>query len=170
MINHKIYHSVNKRRKKFCYQRYLQYYRYRLMRLRENPQKLAKGLAIGVFAGCFPLFGLQMIFAILLAFIWQGNKFTALMGTWISNPFTYVPIFLLNFKVGKLIINTIADETILNDISFNWDSWQSLANAGLEIISVLFVGSFLVGTTVGIATYYVSLKMLKTSQKKLNKQ
>jgi len=170
MINHKIYPSVYKGKKKHWYNRYLHYYRYRLMRLQGNPYKLARGFAVAVFAGCFPLFGLQMILAILLAVVWRGNKFAAVTGTWISNPFTYVPIFWFNFKLGKFILHSGGDETAINQIEFNWDSWQNLAGAGLEILTTLFVGSFLVGIIVGILTYSLSLKMLKSRKKELKKQ
>ena len=48
----------------------------------------AKGLAIGVFSGCFPFFGFQTLIGIFFAKIAKGNIVLAAIGTWISNPFT----------------------------------------------------------------------------------
>jgi uncharacterized protein (DUF2062 family) len=153
--------QLYRRKKRPWYQRHLQYYRWRLMRLRERPEKLAKGFAVGTFAGCFPFFGLQMVMAIVLAIIIRGNKLAAMMGTWISNPFTYVPIFWFNFEVGQLILHLGISDFQPSQIEFNWHSWQSLANAGLEIIFTLLVGSFAVGVVIGCLFYYLILIILK---------
>lgn len=166
MTEKQFYSLIHSRKKRGWYERYWQYYKWRLMRLREHPQKLARGLAVGTFAGCFPLFGLQMIIAVLLAVIFRGNKFTAMMGTWISNPFTYVPIFWFNFQVGKLILHSAVDDFSPQQIEFNWDSWQQLANASLDIIVALFIGSFLVGVVISFLAYFISLKLLKNQHKK----
>ena len=48
----------------------------------------AKGLAIGVFSGCFPFFGFQTLMGVFFAKIAKGNIVLAAIGTWISNPFT----------------------------------------------------------------------------------
>lgn len=165
MYNEQLYSFAYRRKKRSWYQRYLQYYRWRLMRLRERPEKLAKGFAVGAFAGCFPLFGLQMIMAILLAVIVRGNKFAAMMGTWISNPFTYVPIFWFNFEVGQLILHLSINDVKPSKIEFNWNSWQSLADAGLEIIFTLLVGSFAVGIVVSFLVYYLILILLKNKHR-----
>ena len=56
----------------------------------------AKGLAIGVFSGCFPFFGFQTLMGVFFAKIAKGNIVLAAIGTWISNPFTYIPLYYFN--------------------------------------------------------------------------
>ena len=73
----------------------------KLRRLRGKPVFVAKGLAVGVFAGCFPFFGIQSLLGILLATLCRGSKVAALAATWISNPLTYVPLYVFNYKIGK---------------------------------------------------------------------
>ena len=46
----------------------------------------AKGVAVGVFCGCFPCFGFQTLLGLFLARVAKGNLFLAAIGTWISNP------------------------------------------------------------------------------------
>jgi uncharacterized protein (DUF2062 family) len=70
------------------WQRYLHYYKIRLLRLRGHPRAIARGLAFGTFAGFFPLFGLPIIIALVLATLFRGNRIAAIAATWISNPFT----------------------------------------------------------------------------------
>ena len=55
-----------------------------------TPGQRARGLAAGVFAGCFPLFGFQTFLGVLFANLLRGNTFLAVVGTWISNPMTYL--------------------------------------------------------------------------------
>ena len=71
-----------------------------------NPFFNAKGLAIGVFSGCFPFFGFQTLLGIFFAKLVKGNIFLAAVGTWISNPFTYIPLYYFNYKVGSFFFNT----------------------------------------------------------------
>lgn len=150
------------KRKKSSLQRYWHYYRLRLLRLKENPQKIARGFAVGVFVGCFPLIGLQFIMAIILAFIVKGNKFTAIIGTWISNPLTYVPLFLFNFKVGKLIVNIFIPD---NQMEFNWDSLKQINDLGAQITITLLLGSSIVAIIFSFISYYLILNLLKKGKK-----
>ncbi len=62
----------------------------------------AKGLAIGVFSGCFPFFGFQTLIGVFFAKLAKGNIVLAAIGTWVSNPFTYIPLYYFNYKVGSI--------------------------------------------------------------------
>ena len=124
-----------------------------------TPYFKAKGTAAGVFSGCFPFFGFQTLLGIFLARIIRGNLALAALGTWISNPFTYIPLYLLNFKIGTFLLND--DKNILIQPSLiKEDFW----NQGWFIISRLILGSCVIGLIFGFIsgtlTYYV-LKSLK---------
>ena len=62
----------------------------------------AKGAALGVFSGCFPFFGFQTLLGVFLAKLAKGNIFLAVIGTWISNPLTYIPLYYFNYQVGSI--------------------------------------------------------------------
>jgi hypothetical protein len=158
MIRNRCDQKLKKRRKSRSINRYWHYYRLRLLRLKEDPQKIARGFAAGVFAGCFPLIGLQFVMAIIFAFIVKGNKFMAVVGTWISNPFTYVPLFLFNFQVGKLIVNIFIPN---NAMEFKWDSLKQISDLGAEITATLLLGSTIVGFCFCFIAYYLILQLLK---------
>ncbi|MDJ0846725.1 DUF2062 domain-containing protein [Crocosphaera sp.] len=135
------------------------YFYLRFLRLRGTPGYISRGLACGVFAGCFPLFGLQTIIGVLLAVLFRGHKLTAAAGTWISNPLTYVPIFAFNYKVGELLLGFGVGEThvIFPD---NWQSWSELKESGLVFLITLFSGCLLVGAIASILTYFLSFRFV----------
>lgn len=139
---------------KQSWRRRIQYYYWRLVRLRGKPEALARGLACGVFAGLFPFFGSQTLLAILLAFLFRGNKILALVGPWISNPFTSVPIYAFNFYIGKWLLN---DHT---PTEINWHSWEDIKELGVEIIWPLFVGCVVVGLVCAIVSYFLGLQLI----------
>ena len=74
-----------------------------------SPLFNAKGIAVGVFCGCFPFFGFQTLLGLFLARVAKGNLFLAAIGTWISNPFTYVPLYFFNYKVGSFLLKNSPD-------------------------------------------------------------
>lgn len=145
--------------------RYLRYFKWRLLRIKEHPQRLARGLAVGVFAGCLPLMGLQFAISIFLAFIFRGNKFSALAGTFISNPFTYVPLFLFNFQVGKFLIGLFTDN---RQLDFQWNSVDDWRSEGSEIAATLLFGSVVVGLFSAIIAYYGLLYFLHRWRRQSN--
>jgi len=69
-----------------------------------SPGHRARGLAAGVFTGCLPFFGLQIVLGVALAATIRGNRILAAAGTWISNPLTTLPICWLNYQLGVLLI------------------------------------------------------------------
>ncbi len=110
-----------------------------------SPSFNAKGLAFGVFSGCFPLFGLQTLIGVFLAQIGRGNIVLAALGTWVSNPFTYLPLYFFNYKLGELLLpnpkNIIIDPGLIKE-----DFW----NQGWFYTSRLVLGSSLVGLILGL--------------------
>ncbi|AFZ48113.1 Protein of unknown function DUF2062 [Cyanobacterium stanieri PCC 7202] len=168
-IQQKLYFPLKKRKKTSWIKRYYKYFIWRIRHLQEQPKAIARGFAIGVFTGSFPFFGLQMIVALLLAIILKANKVTAMMGTWISNPFTYVPIFLFNYQIGTFILEKIFHIKLNYLDEFDSESWQNLADSGLEITITLLIGSFFVGLILSIIAYYFILIITKKENKTLQK-
>ena len=100
----------------------------------------AKGLAIGVFSGCFPFFGFQTLIGVFFAKLVRGNIYLAALGTWISNPFTYVPLYYFNYKVGSFFLNNTSDNIIQNKLVVD-DLWKQGSLFSLSLL----LGSSCVG-------------------------
>lgn len=147
-----IYRSKRSHRKKRSKLRRIARYIYiRFIRLRSHPRAIAKGLAAGVFAGSYPLFGLQTFIGVAIAAAVGGNKLIAAAGTWISNPFTYVPIYAFNYQIGRWVLRQPADMSLTGRSPEEW------MNLGVDITVALMVGSTVVGIILAIISYYSGL-------------
>ena len=123
-----------------------------------SPSQRALGLGVGIFSGCFPFFGLQTFMGIFLAKLFKANTLIAALGTWISNPFTYVPLYFFNYRVGSFLLNR--ENNILD---FSHITVEQLWFQGWYLSSRLLMGSIVVGLLTGffgaLFLYYI-LKQL----------
>ena len=110
-----------------------------------SPFQRALGFGVGIFSGCFPFFGLQTLMGVFIAKIFKGNSILAAVGTWISNPFTYVPLYYFNYRVGSLLLNT---DKVIVDVSHI--TTNKLWSQGWYLSSRLLMGSICVGLLTGI--------------------
>lgn len=111
-----------------------------------SPGQRARGLAAGIFCGCFPFFGLQTLLGVALASLVRGNHLLAAAGTWISNPLTYVPLYWFNYRLGAWLIGP----------GQGWPGLEALQSAelaslGWSVASRLLLGSSLVGLVSALA-------------------
>lgn len=135
--------------------RQLRYWYLRLLRLQGSPQYLARGIASGVFSGCFPLFGLQIIIGVAIATVIRGNRIMAAAATWVSNPFTYVPLFAFNYQVGDRLLG----RQPINGFS-DLNSFKTWMDMGAEVSSRLMLGSAVVGLGAALGSYYGGIFLL----------
>ncbi len=143
-------------KKPLSWQRGSRYLYLRLIRLKSTPGAIARGLAVGVFAGFFPIFGFQTIAAVLLAIPFRGNKLVAAAGTWISNPFTYVPIYLFNFQVGQWLLGR-AGQGGLATARAVFEADQNWLQLGSDVVTTLFTGCAFTGGIAAVIAYGVGL-------------
>ena len=123
----------------------------------------AKGVAIGVFCGCFPFFGFQTLLGLFLARVAKGNLFLAAIGTWISNPFTYIPLYFFNYKVGSFLIKNSSDIIFDKNLIIE-ELWKQGTVFSLRLI----LGSALVGLLFGsISGVIVFLLYLRKTKKRV---
>ncbi len=126
-----------------------------------TPAERARGIAVGIFSGCFPFFGFQSLIGICLASLVRGHHLLAAMGTWISNPFTYIPLYLFNYKVGAFLLG---QDSTLNNLSQL--SQKQMWNEGLLISNRILLGSFIVGLSSGLFMGCISYMLFKKLHKK----
>ena len=127
-----------------------------------SPSQRALGFGVGIFSGCFPFFGLQTLMGVFLAKIFKGNSILAAVGTWISNPFTYVPLYYFNYRVGSLVLNIDKKIVDVTHITIN-----QLWSQGWYLSSRLLMGSICVGLITGFIgglCLYFPLKKLSNKR------
>lgn len=74
-------------------------------------RKVAMAVAVGMFAGLMPG-PTQMLAAAALALLLRINLPIAMMCTLYTNPFTYLPLYLLAYELGKLLLG-VSDGAVL---------------------------------------------------------
>ena len=124
-----------------------------------SPSQRALGFGLGIFCGCFPFFGLQTLMGIFLAKIFKGNSILATVGTWISNPFTYVPLYYFNYRIGSLLI----PNSEKNIVDFSRITTNELWSQGWYLSFRLIIGSTFVGlvtSIIGGLCLYILLRKL----------
>ena len=112
-----------------------------VLRQEGTPGERARGLAVGIFSGCFPLFGFQIVLGILLSTLVKGNRLLAASGTWISNPMTYLPLFWFNYNVGCFFLGSIP-----GDGNYGAINASILWNKSYLFLIRIFFGSTIVGS------------------------
>jgi len=135
------------------WKRLMRYLYIRFLRMQGSSAAIARGLAAGAFAGSFPLLGFQTLIGIAIAALFRGNKVMAAVGTWISNPLTYVPLMALNFHIGRWLLR-LPNDTVLPTSVSGLSAWMEL---GMSVAAALMVGSALVGLVAAVIAYYLGL-------------
>ncbi len=148
-----------------------------VLHLDEEPSRLAAGMAVGVFVGLTPFYGLHTLLALAVAFVFRLNKAATVTGAWINLPWFAPFIYGFCLTLGQAILS--------GDFSrFSWTSMGALAegagaylrasprehagalwHAVWDMLFVaskpLFVGTTLVGVVLAIATYFVTLEAVR---------
>ena len=97
--------------------------------------------------------------ALALAMLLKGNKFMALLGTWIGNPFTFSFIAYLDYKTGLWILGR-AQGTI-KPLSLNP---SHILETGWNILFPMTIGGFLIGGLAATLAYFISNPMVRRIQ------
>jgi hypothetical protein len=145
--------------------RKLRYFYLRFIRLKATPEHLARGFAIGVFWGMFPLPGVQMLTAIVTAAVLRGSKVAAIAGTWLGNPLTTLPLTALNFHVGQTLLGrtwTAPPQEI-----YTVDGFLQLGRAA---IGAYLVGCLTTGIVGGLGSYILGIPLVTFFQKRASEQ
>src|SRR4030067_3236607 len=87
-----------------------------IFQAKESPHRIAMSFALGVFWGMSPLLGIHTIGAFFTAWLLGLNRFVAVVGVYITNPWTIVPIYYFSLWFGAKLIG-------LNQFLPEWD-WK----------------------------------------------
>jgi hypothetical protein len=81
---------------------------------------VALGVAIGLVTGLIPG-PVQMLAAAIIAIPLRANIPAALFTTFYTNPFTFVPLYILAYNVGRLVTGDSAPLVMPPDLAWNWE-------------------------------------------------
>jgi uncharacterized protein (DUF2062 family) len=121
-----------------------------------NRDSVAGAVAIGLFAGLVPG-PLQMLAALILAVPLHRNLPVALLLTLYTNPFTIVPLYLLAYGYGSLLLGGGEDRAQIEPFQMDWGDWigsmDRLLDWTLALGAPLAVGLVALGLTLAALGY-----------------
>lgn len=162
-----------------------QYVKHRVQRLPDKPERIARGIAAGVFTVFTPFYGFHFLTAALCAKLIRGNIIAALLGTFVGNPLTYVPIAAISLQTGHFLMgdrrglspeehHTVGARfaeaymalkhnfiAIFTDDRMNW-YW--LAKFYHEVFLPYMIGGIIPGIIAGGIAFYISLPLIRAYQ------
>lgn len=148
-----------------------------VLHLDESPARLAAGMAVGVFIGVTPFYGLHTLLALLAAYALRLNKAATITGAWINLPWFAPFVYGFCLKLGEALLS--------GDFSvFSWSNLSGLAGTAGHYLRAsprehagtlwqvvwdmlfvaskpLFVGTTLVGGVLAAVTYFVTLEAVR---------
>jgi uncharacterized protein (DUF2062 family) len=138
------------------FKHYIREFVARVKNLKGDPHYVAKGMAIGVFISITPTIPFHTVLAVTLAFILRGSKAAAVLGVWFSNPLT-APIFYWGcYKAGMYLLGISAPFDV------KYESILELINLGMDVTIAMIAGGIILGILPGIASYFITRKIIVT--------
>jgi len=125
-----------------------------------NRRTVARGVAAGLLAGFIPL-PIQILSAAIFAFLFRGNFPIAFITTLITNPFTFIPITILIYKVGVFITqgNGVNGMPQIDELEFHWENitliWQETFRWLMALGKSYFVGLAAVSIGSSVIGYFL---------------
>jgi uncharacterized protein len=99
------------------------------------------GLWVGLFIGLIPV-PAHTLLAAIGALLLRVNVPVAIAATWVTNPFTFVPIYYFGYQIGAALLN-VPPEVMPDTFSFDWvleeidQHWKPLMlGTGIMALSV----------------------------------
>ena len=108
-------------------------------------RSVARGVAIGLVTGLIPG-PLQMLLAVVIAIPLRANVIVACATTLYTNPFTFIPLYILAYTIGALVTGEPVRNVIPPALSVPWlEFWK--------VVPVLFDWMVSLGSTllIGLA-------------------
>jgi len=113
-----------------------------------NRSSVCRSFFIGLFWMAIPIPS-QMITAALSAILFRANLPISIALVWLSNPFTMPPIFYFNYIIGSWFLGNSPIDAIVFELSWNW-----IIHTLGELWLPLYLGSVIVGITIGTLGYF----------------
>lgn len=152
---------------------------HRLRRLPDQPHRIARGMAAGVFLSFTPLHGFHFIVAAVLCLAIRGNVLAAFLGTFAGNPLTTPFIALGAVGLGRTLLGLPGDmspqvifrefahatadvwHNVLSAFGPGPTSWSGLSEFWNEIFVPYAVGGVVLGGIAAVIAYHLTIPVVR---------
>lgn len=126
--------------------------------IQESPQRIAGAFALGVFIGMSPLLGAHTILGIACAWLLKLNRLVTLVGVYVTNPWTIVPIYTFGTWMGARLLGM---DHILPVIDWAHISLSALLKDFRPLLMPFIIGNTLLGLFSAAVSYVIIFKSVK---------
>jgi uncharacterized protein len=152
--------------------RWLHQHSLKLLAIRDTPEAIAGGVAIGIFFGFTPLFGLKTVLTILLAWLTRSNLIAAVIASAAHDiilPLMPV-IFRWEYDVGFWLMSQPhhfpPPLTKLHWEGHPWRDWRTFFTVGKPLL----VGSVVCSAPFALLSYVFTQRLVARHQRKKRPQ
>jgi len=147
------------------------YIKNRLIRLSDTTHSIALGLSIGLGVSFTPLLGTHFIQAGIIAWFLRANVFSAMMGTFVGNPWTFPFIWWGGLSLGKFLFGILGIEgagELPEKLSMSLVAHMMMSEPMTLFLPWMLGGYILVFATIPFSypVYYIFIKQAKAVRAK----
>ncbi|HKI68109.1 MAG TPA: DUF2062 domain-containing protein, partial [Verrucomicrobiae bacterium] len=134
----------------------------KLLAIRDTPEAIASGVAIGIFFGFTPLFGLKTLLSLFLAWLTRSNLIAAVIAVTLHDLlFPFMPfIYRMEYDVGYWLLSNPHHLPVklrhMNWADFQWRSWTTFLTVGKPWL----LGSVVCALPAAALAYVMSKKIV----------
>jgi uncharacterized protein (DUF2062 family) len=148
--------------------RWLHEHSLKLLAIRDTPEAIAGGVAIGVFFGFTPLFGVKTLCAIFFAWLTRSNIIAAVLaGTLHDLVLPIMPaIFLWEYNVGYWILNQEWPRGLprVHLAPHEWRNWWKVLTS--DVGRPMLLGSITFAAPLAVVFYFITKKAVARHHRK----
>lgn len=119
---------------------------------------MATAFAVGIFIGMSPLLGIHTILGLLAAWLFRLNRVITLVGVFVTNPWTIVPIYSFGTWCGARMLGM---DTILPRIDWAHISLLGFLDEFRPLLLPFLVGTTVLGFVAAVAGYFFIYRAAK---------
>ncbi len=113
-----------------------------------NRRSISGGLSLGVFIAFTPTIPLQMLLSALGAIWIRVNLPIAVAACWITNPFTAVWVYFMEYRLGKAVLGKLPDILVISELE-NIGAVRRLFSQA----TCVWVGGVIIGAAAALIAY-----------------
>jgi uncharacterized protein (DUF2062 family) len=108
-----------------------------------------------------PLLGLHTVLGLLVAWVFRLNKFVSIVGIYVTNPWTIVPIYSFGIWLGAKLL---AINHIIPKIDWAHLSMKELLHTMGPLLMPFIVGTTVLGLASALLSYFIIYRTVKKSR------
>ena len=150
----------------------------RIVRMPGTSASIAAGMASGVAASFTPFVGLHLLIAALLAILFRGNVLASAIGSFFGNPWTFLFIWVSDYRLGLWLLQqssygeqlvvlsfqqlTEVMTTVIKFFTFSTDvDWQQMTMSLEQVFLPMAIGGIVLAAVAWLVAFVLTFYSLE---------